>query len=81
MTRDSPTHIDHDRLSIARLILIRTKELDLRIGMASRLRGRRATENAAEITRLTKGIAYLRRHGLARLRQWRTAAEKAQAAG
>lgn len=77
MARDSPTHVDHDRLSIARLILVRTKELELRQRVASQLRGTRATENAAEIARLTTGLAQLRRHGLTRLRRWRTAATKA----
>lgn len=77
--RDSPTHIDHDRLSIARLILIRTKELELRQRVAPRLRGNRAKENVAEIARLTKGIPDLHRHGLARLRRWRKAALTAKA--
>lgn len=69
--------VDHDRLSIARLILIRTKELELRQRVAPRLRGERANENAAAIATLTKGIADLHRDGLKRLRRWRTAAEKA----
>ena len=70
-------HVDHDRLAIARLILLRTKELELRERVAPRLRGTRAAENATEITKLTKVIADLHRDGLARLRRWRTAAEKA----
>jgi hypothetical protein len=76
--RDSPTHIDHDRLSVARLILIRTKELELRQRVASQLRGRRKAANAGEIARLTKGLATLRRCGLARLRRSRRVAEKAK---
>jgi len=80
MDRDSSTHVDHDRLSIARLILMRTKELELRERVAPRLRGTRKTENAAEIAKLTKGIAELHRNGLKRLRRWRTAAEKADGA-
>jgi hypothetical protein len=71
---------DRDRLSIARLILIRTKELELRQRVAPRLRGARAIENAAEIAKLAEGIAALHRDGLARLRRWRTAAEKADGA-
>lgn len=78
MERDRPTHVDPDRLSLARLILIRTKELELRERCAPRLRGTRATENAAAIATLTKGIAALHRHGLTRLRRWRTAAEKVE---
>jgi hypothetical protein len=70
--------IDHDRLSIARLILIRTKELELRERVAPRLLGSRAIENATEMARLRKGIAELHRNGLKRLRRWRTAAEKAE---
>jgi hypothetical protein len=77
--RDSPTHIDDARLQIARLIVIRTKELDLRQGAVGHLRGKRKAENIAQIARLTKGIAYLRRHGVARLRRWRTAAAKTEA--
>jgi hypothetical protein len=73
--RDSPTHVDDDRLRIARLIVMRAKELELRQGAAGSLRGKRKTENAAEIARLTKGIAYLRRYGLARLRRWCAKAE------
>jgi hypothetical protein len=70
--------VDHDRLSIARLILIRTKELELRQRVAPRLHGARAAENAAAIDRLEKGLAALHRDGLKRLRRWRTAAEKAE---
>lgn len=79
--RDSPTHVDRDRLAIARLILIRMKELDLRQRVAPRLRGTRATENAAAIARLVKGIQSLHRSGLARLRKWRTAAAKVEGRG
>jgi len=75
MTRNDD--LDHDRLSIARLILIRTKELELRQRVAPRLTGTRALENAAAIATLAEGIAELHRDGLARLRRWRTAAEKA----
>ena len=71
---------DDDALAIARLIVIRTKELALRSRVAPRLRGDRATENAAAIATLTTGIARLHRSGLARLRRWRTAAEKADGA-
>lgn len=74
---NNPTDLAYDRLAIARLILIRTKELELRQAVAPRLRGARALETAAEITRLTEGIARLHQDGLARLRAWRTAVEKA----
>ncbi len=75
MTRESD---EIDRLSLARLLLMRTKELELRQRVAPRLEGARALENAAAIARLTNGIAELHRDGLARLRRWRTAAEKAE---
>lgn len=67
--RDSPTHIDHDRLSLSRLIVIRATELTLRQSVARQLRGKRASENNAEIARLVKGIADLQRNGLRRLRR------------
>jgi hypothetical protein len=69
---------DDDRLAIARLILLRTKELDLRERVAPRLQGTRAAENAAAIATLTQGIADLHRDGLARLHRWRMAAEKTE---
>ena len=76
--RDTDTDVEWDRLSIVRLIQIRTKELDLRRSVQSRLRGTRRAENAAEIARLTKGIAALHRNGLTRLRRWRTVMQKAE---
>ena len=69
--------LEDDRLSIARLILIRTKELELRERVAPRLKGTRATENAAAIATLAEGIAALHRDGLKRMQRWRRAAEKA----
>lgn len=75
-----PNVPDYDRLGLARLIVIRTKELELRERVAPRLKGTRALENAAEIAKLAKGIADLHRHGLKRMQRWRRAAEKADGA-